>query len=91
MALCLWLDSRYFRTFLVDSVIPEAIVATHGQCQQGVASGWHFVAYLCVSMQAEGEKLSLDLLLRHMESGINIFSDTERELLQQHRHTSETI
>ena len=39
-------------------------------------------------MQAEGEKLSLDLLLRHMESGINIFSDTEKELLQQGQPTS---
>ncbi len=39
-------------------------------------------------MQAEGEKLSLDLLLLHMQSGINIFSDTERELLQQGRTMS---
>ena len=46
------------------------------------------VADQLVSVQAEGEKLSLDLLLRHMERGINIFSNTERELMQQRQPTS---
>ena len=41
-----------------------------------------------LSAQAEGDKFSLDLLLRHMESGINIFSDTERELLQHREEAS---
>ncbi|CAL5221375.1 g3556 [Coccomyxa viridis] len=47
-----------------------------------------FASELFDLRQAEGERLSLDLLLRHMESGINIFSDTERELLQQGRTMS---
>jgi len=39
-------------------------------------------------MQVEGEKFSLGLLLRQIESGINIFSDEEKGLLQQEQRTA---
>ena len=43
----------------------------------------HSTGSLCFwAVQAEGERLSLGLLLRQIESGCNIFSDLERELLQ---------
>ena len=35
------------------------------------------------TVQAEGERLSVGLLLRHIENGCNIFTDLERELLQE--------
>ena len=35
-----------------------------------------------VVVQAEGESMSLGLLLRQIESGVNIFSDLEKDVLQ---------
>ncbi|CAK0781209.1 hypothetical protein CVIRNUC_005313 [Coccomyxa viridis] len=41
-----------------------------------------FASELFDLRQAEGESMSLGLLLRQIESGINIFSDLEKDLLQ---------
>lgn len=41
------------------------------------------VIQVCLALQAEGQQLSLSLLLRQIESGINIFSDLERKQLQE--------
>ena len=68
-------------TFLTTATITDCSTKC---CQQFIAaflsaSGLHDER---VAVQAEGESMSLGLLLRQIESGVNIFSDLEMDLLQ---------